>query len=112
VVVALGLTDCVPPVAWSVYVLPSDPVTVTCVAFAAVTVRVDELPETIAVGLAVMFTAGAGSAVTATVAFAETFPPVPDAAAVYVVVAPGLTFWVPPDAARVYVLPSDPDTVT
>src|ERR1035438_5482609 len=41
-----------------VYVLPSDPVTVTWVAFTAVTVKMDELPEVIEVGLAVMPTVG------------------------------------------------------
>lgn len=39
--------------------LPSDPVTITCVAFVAVTVRVDELPDAIAVGLALIPTIGA-----------------------------------------------------
>jgi hypothetical protein len=40
-------------------VLPLLPVIVTCVAFAAVTVRVDELPEVIVPGLAVMVIVGA-----------------------------------------------------
>jgi hypothetical protein len=39
------------------------PVTVTPVALAAVTVRVDELPAVIEVGLAAMVTVGAGVAV-------------------------------------------------
>lgn len=56
--VAVGLTLCVPPVDCSVYVLPLLPVIVTCVAFAAVTVRVDELPAVIAPGLAAMVTVG------------------------------------------------------
>jgi hypothetical protein len=43
-----------------VYVLPSDPVTVTCVAFVADTVKVDELPAVIVVGLEVMLTVGVG----------------------------------------------------
>ena len=42
--------------------LPLLPVIVTCVAFAAVTVRVDELPEVIVPGLAAMVTVGAGRA--------------------------------------------------
>lgn len=41
------------------YELPSVPVIVTCVAFAAITVMVDELPEVIEVGLAVTLTVGA-----------------------------------------------------
>jgi hypothetical protein len=50
----------------------------------AVTVNVDELPDTIDVGLAVMVTVGAGfeTAVTVTIAVAEVFPPDPVAAAV------------------------------
>jgi hypothetical protein len=47
----------------------------------AVTVKVDELPEKIEVGLAVMLTVAAG-VVTVTVAVAETFPPAPVAVAV------------------------------
>jgi hypothetical protein len=64
--------------------LPSVPVNVTCVAFVAVTVKTDEFPETIDVGLAMMVTVGAGleAAVTVTVAVAEAFPPAPVAAAV------------------------------
>ena len=56
--VAIGLTAWVPPPAVSVYVMPSDPVTVTLVAFVAVTVRVDELPVVIEAGEAEMFTVG------------------------------------------------------
>jgi hypothetical protein len=59
VVVALGLTACVPPVAARVYELPSLPATVTEVAFAAVTVRVEDAPAAIDAGLAVMATVGA-----------------------------------------------------
>ena len=55
----MGLTACVPPVGCRLYVLPSDPVTITCVAFVAVTVRVDELPDAIDVGLAFIPTMGA-----------------------------------------------------
>ena len=79
--------------------LPSIPIIVTTVALAAVTVKVDELPETIDVGLAVMMTVGAG--VTVTVALAEVLPPAPVAVAVYVVVTVGLTAWVPPFAGNV-----------
>ncbi len=43
--------------------LPSVPVTVTAVALAAVTVKVDELPAAIEVGLAVMLTVGVAVAV-------------------------------------------------
>lgn len=44
VVVVAGFTTCVPPLMGSEYELPSLPATVTCFAFVAVTVRVDELP--------------------------------------------------------------------
>lgn len=64
------------------YVLPSDPVIVTCVAFAAVTVKVDELPEITEVGFAEIVTDGLGFAVTVTVTVAEAFPPGPEAVAV------------------------------
>jgi hypothetical protein len=40
------------------YELPSDPVTVTEVAFVADTVKVDELPAVIIAGLEVMLTVG------------------------------------------------------
>jgi hypothetical protein len=114
VVVVAGLTDCVPPDAWRGYEVPSEPVTVTCVAFVAVTVKVEELPGVMDVGLAMMLTTGAGleAAVTVTVAVAEAFPPAPVAAAVYVVVVVGLTDCVPPDAWRGYEVPSDPVTET
>jgi hypothetical protein len=81
VAVAVGLTDCVPPLDGKVYVLPSVPVTVTWVALVAATVKVDELPEVIEAGLAVMLTVGAGFGVTVTVTVAEVFPPDPVAAA-------------------------------
>ena len=51
-------------------------------AFAAVTVKADEFPEIIDVGLAMMLTVGGGFAVTVTVIFAEVFPPAPVAVAV------------------------------
>ena len=79
----VGLTACVPPVEFKVYELPSVPVTVTCVAFVAVTVSVDELPELTEVGLAVMLTVGAAAAgTTVTVAVAVAVPPAPVAVAV------------------------------
>ena len=48
-----------PPAAGMVLLLPSDPVTVTPVAFVAVTVNVDEAPAATVVGLAVMVTVAA-----------------------------------------------------
>jgi hypothetical protein len=83
-VVTVGLTACIPPVGCSVYVLPSVPVTVTPVALVAATVKVDEFPATIEVGLAVMPTVGAGgvTGATVTVAVAVIFPPAPVAVAV------------------------------
>ena len=80
--VAAGLTVCVPPLGSRAYVLPSVPVTVTWVAFTADTVKVDELPDAIDVGFAVMLTVGAGLDVTVTVVTAEVLPPAPDAVAV------------------------------
>jgi hypothetical protein len=65
-----------------VYVVPSLPVTVTWVAFIAVTVKVDEVPEAIDAGFAVMPTVGAGFDVIVTVVLADVFPPAPVAAAV------------------------------
>ena len=60
VVVVVGLTAWVPPPACRVYELPSLPVTVTWVAFDAATVNMDVLPLATDVGLAAMFTVGAG----------------------------------------------------
>jgi hypothetical protein len=79
------------------------PVTVTEVALVAATVRVEELPAGMVVGLALMLTVGAGApgGVTVTTVVAVVFPPAADAVAVYVVVAVGLTDWVPPLAWRV-----------
>lgn len=111
-VVAVGLTICVPPVASKVYELPLLPVTVTVVAFAAATVKVDELPVVIEVGFAVMVIVGAGIGVTVTLALADEFPPAPVALAVYVDVAVGLTCCVPPLDDIVYKLPSVPVTIT
>jgi len=56
-VVAVGLTGVVPPAAARVTFVPV-PVTVTVVAFVAVTVKVEEPPMLIVVGLAVMVTVG------------------------------------------------------
>jgi hypothetical protein len=82
VVVAVGLTDCAPPLAVIVNELPSLPLTATWVAFAAVTVSVDELPVVIDAGLAVMVTVAAGVFVTVIVADADAFPCTPVAVAV------------------------------
>ena len=54
----------------------------TAVALVAVTVKVEELPEVIEVGLAAMVTVAEEADVTFTVAGAETFPPAPLAVAV------------------------------
>jgi hypothetical protein len=81
-VVAVGLTVCVPPFGCRVYELPSVPVTITWVAFTADTVKMDELPDAIEVGFAVMLTVGGGFELTVRVALAEVFPPAPVAAAV------------------------------
>lgn len=83
-------------------------------ALAALTVSIDELPDAIAEGLAVMLTVGGGlvELVTVTLAEAETFPEAPVATAVYVVVLAGLTACVPPVELNWYELPSDPLTVT
>ena len=64
------------------YVLPSVPVTVTCVALVAVTVNVDEFPEMIDVGLAVMVMVNAVCGATITVVLAVICPPAPIAVAV------------------------------
>ena len=40
----VGLTTCVPPVDGRVYVLPSEPFTVTLVALVAFTVNVEDAP--------------------------------------------------------------------
>jgi hypothetical protein len=69
-------------VAASEYETPPGAVTVTAVAFVAVTVSVDEFPETIDVGFAAIVTVGAGFVVTVTVAVAVVVPPGPIAVAV------------------------------
>jgi hypothetical protein len=63
-------------------VLPSLPVTVTWVAFTALTVKTDELPDVMEVGFAMMLTVGGAFAVTVNVALAEVVPPAPVAPAV------------------------------
>jgi hypothetical protein len=82
------------------------------VAFVAVTVKMDESPDVIDVGLAEMLTVGAAGTTVTVAALVEVFPPVPVAVAVYVVVAVGLTDIVPPVTDKVCVLPSVPATVT
>jgi hypothetical protein len=78
----------------------------------AVTVKVDEPPGLIEVGLAPMLTVSAVDEVTVTVVVAVVLPLVPVAVAVYVVVTVGLTACVPPVADKVYVLPFVPVIVT
>ena len=82
--VAAGMTTCVPPFAERAQLLPSEPVTVTAVAFAADTVKVEEDPAVMEAGFAVMVTVGAGGGVatTLTVAVAVAVPPAPLAVAV------------------------------
>jgi hypothetical protein len=67
VVVAVGLTTCVPPVDERVYELPSEPLTVTCVAFVACTVRVEDPPGAIDVGFEDMLVVGAAGVLELTV---------------------------------------------
>ena len=55
--VVVGFTVSVPPVAVRVWVLPS-PVMVTVVAFVAATVKVEDCPAVMEVGLAVIVTVG------------------------------------------------------
>jgi hypothetical protein len=81
-VVAVGVTNSVPPLGARVYELLSVPVIVTWLAFVAVTVKVDEFPDMIEVGLDVMLTVGEGFGVTVTVALADALPPLPIALAV------------------------------
>jgi hypothetical protein len=58
VVVAVGLTLCVPPAGCKLYELPSEPVTLTWVALLAVTVSIDVAPGVTVVGFAEMETVG------------------------------------------------------
>ena len=57
-VVAFGLTACVPPAEVRLYELPSVPVTVTVVALEAATVKVEEPPAVMDAGLALTETVG------------------------------------------------------
>ena len=59
-VVEVGLTDTTPPPAAIVRLLPLVPVIVIPVAFLAVTLKTEELPLVIDVGLALIVTVGAG----------------------------------------------------
>ena len=111
VVVEVGLTDIAPPPDAIVRLLPLVPVIVIPVAFLAVTVKTEELPLEIVVGLALIVTVGApdeSPAVTVIVADAEAVPPDPVAVAVYVVVEVGLTEIDPPVARIVRLLPLVP----
>ena len=90
-VVDNGVTDCVPPLAGSVYEMPSVPVRVSWVAYVAETVRVAGWPATMELGLATRLALGTGLGAIATVAVAEAWPPGPFAVAVYTVVLIGLT---------------------
>jgi len=63
VVVADGVTVCVPPEAGRVYELPSEPAIVTFVAFVAATVSVAVAPAATVVGLDAMLTVGKGSVI-------------------------------------------------
>jgi hypothetical protein len=74
-VVEAGLTEGVPPLGCRLYVLPSVPVTVTVVAFVAVTVSVDEAPEAMEVGVAEIVTVGNTGATTVTVVLTEAVVP-------------------------------------
>jgi hypothetical protein len=101
VVVAEGLTVCVPPVPGNVYELLSLPFTTTCVALAAVIVSSDDPPAVRDAGLAAMVTVGALTGVTVIVAVAVVLPLIPVAVARYVVVDLGVTAWFPPLDCRV-----------
>ena len=57
-VVEVGLTEIVPPLAFTVRLLPLVPVIAIPVAFVAVTVKVEELPLVIDWGLALIVTIG------------------------------------------------------
>ena len=73
----------------------------------------DELPETIEVGLALMLTTGTGAGVTTTFTTAVAdAPPAAVATAEYSVDMVGLTDIVPPVAGKVYKMPFAPVTTT
>jgi len=83
--VEVGLTDTVPPVAPKVRLLPLVPLSVTWVAFVAVTVTTEEPPLAIVVGLAVIVTVAAPELLpvpTVIATLAEVVPPDPVAVAV------------------------------
>ena len=88
------------------------PVNVTWVAFVATTVSVDELPDVIEVGFALIVIVGAGAAVTVTVAVAVALPPTPIAVAIYDAVVVGETCIVPPLAPGRVKVPFGPVMVT
>jgi len=67
-VVEVGATDVVPPPAAIVRLLPLVPVIVIAVALLAVTVKTEELPLVIDVGLALIVTVGASELVVAATA--------------------------------------------
>jgi hypothetical protein len=75
VVAEVGLTDTAPPPAAIVRLLPLLPVIAIPVAFVAVTVKIEELPLVIDVGLAPIVTVGAGELVTTTTAWLLTPTP-------------------------------------
>lgn len=109
----LGETDWEPPAVGKSYLLPSVPVMLTWVAFAAVTVNVDEAPFVTVAGAAEMVTVGgAALALTFTVTLAVALPSAPVAVAVYEVVLLGETDWDPPVDCKVYWLPSVPAMLT
>jgi hypothetical protein len=99
VVLAVGVTLCVPDVA---SVPDHPPVAVQLVAFVDDHESVDGLPEVITVGVADNESVGAGFVTddTLTVADCVAVPPVPVHASVYVVLAVGVTLCVP-DVASV-----------
>ena len=109
-VVEVGLTDTDPPLAPIARLLPLLPAMVMPVALVAVTVRTEELPFVIDVGLALIVTVGGPDppdepVVTVIMTEDEAVPPGPVAVAVYVVAEVGLTETDPPPAAMVRLLP-------
>ena len=71
----VGLTDIAPPPDAIVRLLPLVPVIVIPVAFVAVTVKTEELPLVIVVGLALIVTVGAGELTAAPTAWPLTPTP-------------------------------------
>ena len=80
VVVAVGVTGCLPPVGDNEYEVLSEPVIVTCVALVAATVSVDDPPVGMEDGFAMIVTVAGWP--TVTVAVAVTLPVDPVAVAV------------------------------